>query len=73
VTDLGDRCIECGHDTSFGSGRFVNRIPADNGTASGWLCPDCQQENCDRCNQPDTDFLIGDDGQVVCSRCWDDD
>ena len=26
---VGDRCVECNEDTSFGSGRFVNRIPAD--------------------------------------------
>mgnify|MGYP003664772214 FL=1 len=32
-------CNECGEDTSFTSfnGKFVNRIPADD----GWLCPDC--------------------------------
>jgi len=27
--DIGNRCVHCGRDTSFGSGRFVNRIPAD--------------------------------------------
>ena len=26
--DIGNRCVYCGEDTSFGSGRFVNRIPA---------------------------------------------
>ena len=32
-------CNECGEDTSFTSfnGKFVNRVPADD----GWLCPDC--------------------------------
>ena len=23
--DMGNACVSCGHDTSFGSGRFVNR------------------------------------------------
>jgi len=32
-----DICIECHRDTSFGSGLFVNRIPADN----GYICPEC--------------------------------
>jgi len=26
--DVGEKCIFCFRDTSFGSGRFVNRIPA---------------------------------------------
>jgi len=26
--DIGDECVDCFQDTSFGSGRFVNRIPA---------------------------------------------
>ena len=31
-------CILCGEDTSFGSGRFVNRIPADD----NYMCAECQ-------------------------------
>ena len=27
--DIENRCVNCGKDTSFGSGLFVNRIPAD--------------------------------------------
>lgn len=26
---VGDRCVYCDRDTSFGSGLFVNRVPAD--------------------------------------------
>jgi len=39
---MGELCNECGEDTSFTSfnGKFVNRIPADD----GWLCPDCLNE-----------------------------
>ena len=27
--DIGNHCVECLKDTSFGTGLFVNRIPAD--------------------------------------------
>jgi len=30
-------CEECGENTSPGSGKYVNRIPYND----GWLCPDC--------------------------------
>ena len=58
MSDIGNRCVDCGKDTSFGSGRFVNRIPADAEYESidnegniifaegeyrdGYLCPNCQ-------------------------------
>jgi len=58
VSDIGNRCVDCGEDTAFGSGRFVNRIPADADYESiddqgktifadgeyrdGYLCPNCQ-------------------------------
>lgn len=29
VINIGDYCVGCGEDTSPGSGRWVNRIPAD--------------------------------------------
>jgi len=58
--DIGSYCVECLRDTSFGTGRYVNRIPADAtvydedgneiGLRSGWLCPDCNYWECDRCN-----------------------
>ena len=28
--DIGDKCVECLKSTAFGTGLFVNRIPADN-------------------------------------------
>jgi len=33
-------CVSCGHDTAYGSGRFVNRIPAD----GGYICEECAEE-----------------------------
>jgi len=42
--DIGNKCINCFKDTSFGSGRFVNRIPAENDEYEGYLCGDCVAE-----------------------------
>ena len=59
VGDIGNYCVNCLQDTSFGTGRFVNRIPADRdvedeegnylGRRDGWLCPECYWYECDRC------------------------
>ena len=49
--DIGDKCVECLRSTSFGTGLFVNRIPADNDNYIGWLCPECNFHECDRCNE----------------------
>ena len=57
--DIGDKCVECLRSTSFGTGLFVNRIPADNDNYIGWLCPECNFHECDRCNKKiycDEDF-----------------
>ena len=62
--DIGNKCIYCKEDTSFGSGRFVNRIPADDGEFDGYSCPDCQYKwECDRCGKEiglDEDILLKD-------------
>ena len=42
VIDIGNLCTHCHKDTSFGSGRFVNRIPSETETESGYMCPECQ-------------------------------
>lgn len=47
--DIGDRCVECGRDTSLGSGLFVNRVPAEvddgsGGTVEGYYCPECLED-----------------------------
>ena len=59
--DIGDYCVECLQSTAFGTGRFVNRISADRdvedekgnylGRRDGWLCPECNFTECDRCNE----------------------
>lgn len=66
---FGNLCIECWRDTSFGSGLFVNRIPADNGLRDGYLCPECAERECDVCHKGiavDEDVYIEPpDGQVM--------
>ena len=43
--DIGNKCVDCMRDTSFGRGLFVNRIPADRdddkGYREGYLCGEC--------------------------------
>lgn len=59
--DFGDFCTHCGEDTSFGSGRFVNRIPSDttveivlqnsphslDAEVTGYMCAECQADGGD--------------------------
>ena len=58
-------CDECGKSTSFGSGRFVNRLATDN----GWLCPHCQEEECDYCHEMVIDFGGSAEGSIICDEC----
>mgnify|MGYP003133353225 CR=1 FL=1 len=48
--DIGNLCVHCRQDTSFGSGRFVNRYPV-----FGFENIDTEQEEdgycCDECEQ----------------------
>ena len=40
--DILDKCVYCFRDTSFGSGRYVDRIPASTDDLEGYSCSDCQ-------------------------------
>jgi len=42
-----DACVHCGESTAFGSGRFVNRVGAND----GWSCAECLRFDCDRCGR----------------------
>ena len=65
LVDIGMLCIECRQDTSFGSGRFVNRIPADNGEEDGYMCAECQfPELCFFCEK-----LPPEEGEILCAGC----
>jgi len=41
--DIGDLCVHCRRDTSFGSGLFVNRYPVS-GDEDGYCCDECEQK-----------------------------
>jgi hypothetical protein len=40
-----DPCHYCGESTAFGSGKFVNRLPVED----GWGCAECSGFACDKC------------------------
>ena len=69
TTDIGDVCVECRGDTSFGSGLFVNRIPAGTDTEVGYLCAECQLVECWRCEEMVEDRETQDDGSQLCIDC----
>jgi len=71
-TNVGERCIECDASVRQGSGNYVNRIPASNDAKSGFLCTECQMEDCDRCGYPDYEInTVEHDACVehVCDLC----
>ena len=72
MEDIGSLCTSCGRDTAMGNGNglFVNRIPSDTDTQSGWLCVDCQLVECDSCNVQTLDYRLI-DNSVVCDSCYD--
>lgn len=69
--DIGEHCVDCFKDTSYGKGRFVNRIPADNENYIGFLCADCQMIECDKCKSKALDYEII-DGEFLCENCLPD-
>jgi len=50
---IGNQCVWCMQDTSFGSGRYVNRYPAEiyseehQAILEGYCCDVCEQEYID--------------------------
>ena len=71
IKDLGNLCIDCKEDTSFGSGKFVNRIPADDGEVSGFMCADCQMVECDSCKEKVLEYETSEQGAWYCiDKCY---
>ena len=60
TTEDIDNCVYCGESTRFGSGRFVNRIPVDD----GYACADCSGMTCDYCEEqiPADEDVLGPEG-----------
>lgn len=76
VRNIGDHCTGCGRDTSYGSGLFVNRIPSEwqrdesSPVISGYLCPDCQFLECDKCGEPTIEYSAAPNGAGFwCDDC----
>tara|TARA_R100001510_G_scaffold56568_1_gene62399 strand:- start:1557 stop:1961 length:405 start_codon:yes stop_codon:yes gene_type:complete len=71
-------CLWCREDTSFGTGKFVNRIPAsrqdsiDDEYETGYQCADCQAEECSVCKQSVIDYSFTENCDVVCDECMND-
>lgn len=79
--DVGEICCYCGTSVAFGDGHYVDRIGADaywtvvgplgkNFTieVDGYMCADCQCEDCEFCGEPVIDYEIV-DGQIKCIDC----
>lgn len=66
---MKDNCIDCGRNTSFGSGLFVNRLPADNGEENGYLCVECLSTECDHCGELSAEYGSDEEGGIICSDC----
>ena len=78
--NIGNECVDCRQDTSFGSGRFVNRIPAyvDREVLhgefigiEGYQCAECREMECEG---KDCDYMVLDDytiidGSILCDGC----
>jgi len=44
MINRGEMCLSCRQDTSFGTGKFVNRIPAYTDEEVGYTCVSCENE-----------------------------
>ena len=73
LKDLGNLCLWCRRDTSFGSGLFVNRIPAFTDIEEGYKCIECEIEDIKECYLECED--CGEytcDGNGECIECGSD-
>ena len=67
VLDIGNECVHCRKDTSFGSGRFVDRYPAqiddeeNNISLEGYCCNVCEQEYIDSLDAEEKARYLGEE------------
>jgi len=86
VIDIGEHCTHCGCDVSWGTGKYVNRVPSDADSGDGkhvlmgYICADCLAVECDLCGDAVLDDWRSDypqcQGVPVCDECankrgWD--
>lgn len=62
-------CEICGDSVKFGSGKFVNRVPAND----AFICAECMAEPCDICGTMDAELntIEHEDGNPtqICDDC----
>jgi hypothetical protein len=81
--DMGDDCVSCEEDTSFGTGKFVNRLFVegewwsdeleDYEEREGYMCVECRSEPCGFCNKDTHEPHIINElgGGLLCGECYD--
>ena len=71
MTD-NNACVECGRDTSIGSGLYVDRLLVVDDEGSRFCCVECRSEECDFCHEMCHEYdLVWQDGtpNIKCSEC----
>lgn len=69
MKDIGNLCTHCHKDTSFGSGRFVNRIPSTTDDEDGYMCAECYTEPNISPHQPKPDKPRLSNDQFIALSC----
>ncbi len=62
---MSQDCIDCKRSTTFGSGLFVDRVPAED----GYRCRECSMIECEDCGQMVLDDYEIIDGIFTCLDC----
>ena len=69
--DIGDLCTHCGRETSLGTSLFVV-VDVD---LEGYMCPECQQLECNKCGELAVDYYImefsGGVSEIRCKTCYE--
>jgi len=60
-----DLCVDCGRDTSMGSGLWVDRLGWDD----GWKCRDCNVWPCSICGEEVSELEMVDGNAVGVDCC----
>ena len=72
-------CLWCREDTSFGTGKFVNRIPAskqdsiDDESETGFQCAECPTVECSVCKESVIDYSCTENADIICEDCQGED